>query len=559
MALPSAAATERSMNTRWSLADLLDLEYLFGRDENTRQHEGEQALVKRDRIIYLAKIAPKFKDTINPRPQDLIHRWLKVRQHNPAGDRENDQDMLLPGTVWREVSATLMFLALFFGLASGLGLAGAFLVYSGKAPLNVSAFLGVFVAMQLVVLLLQGLFLLLRRLKRRQLQSSALYALLLRLMAAGVDWVHTRAHRNLPAEQRLNFAALFGRLRSRRAQAPLFIWPVFFLLQLLAIGFNLGVLGLTLAKVIFSDMAFGWQSSLQLSAAQIAEGVRLLALPWGWLLPEGTGFPSLAQIEGTQIILKDGIYHLATQDLVSWWPFLCMALLIYGLIPRVLLLAGGLVQYRRQLERLELHSPETRRLLQRMVTPQVETGGAGVNDAHLRRTTATSLADSVAAMERDKLDSIQTRPTTPSIVLPVQRLILVPEELFASIDSAALQQAVTRIAGLGESRVQSLPFSASEEQKLLAHIHKEYTAQRLDEICILQEAWMPPLEETHNLLKKLRQASDAATPITIVLIGKPQGSERLTPTLPEHAAIWHKKMQVLADPSLDTRTLMEAT
>ncbi|NLZ18298.1 MAG: DUF2868 domain-containing protein [Desulfobulbaceae bacterium] len=544
------------MNTRWNLADLLDLEYLFGRDESIRLHEGEQVLAKRDRIIYLAKIAPKLKDTTNPSSQGLIHRWLKVRQHTPAGDRENGQEILLPGTVWREVSAIFLGFALLFGFASGLGLAGAFLVYSGTAPLNVSAFLGIFVVLQLAILLLQALLLLLRRLKRTQLQSSALYALLLRLMAAGVDWVHTRAHRNLPAEQRLNFAALFGRLRSRRAQAPLFIWPVFFLLQLLAVGFNLGVLGLTLAKVIFSDMAFGWQSSLQLSAAQIAEGVRLVALPWGWILPEGTGFPSLAQIEGTQIILKDGIYHLATQDLVSWWPFLCMALLVYGLLPRVSLLVGGLVQYRRQLERLELRSPETRRLLQRMTTPQMETGGEGVDDAHLRRGVATSLEDSMAVTEED---SVQTGPTVPSIALPVQRLILVPEELFASTDITALQQAVARIAGVGESKVQALPFSASEEQELLTQIHAEYMAQRLDEICILQEAWMPPLEETYNLLRELRRVSGAATPITVVLIGKPQGRERLTPTLPEHAAIWHKKMQALADPSLDTRTLMEVT
>ena len=59
------------MMPRWNLADLLDLEYLFGCDETIRQQEGEQALVKRDRIIYLAKIAPNLKDTINPRPQGL--------------------------------------------------------------------------------------------------------------------------------------------------------------------------------------------------------------------------------------------------------------------------------------------------------------------------------------------------------------------------------------------------------------------------------------------------------------------------------------------------------
>ena len=547
------------MMPRWNLADLLDLEYLFGCDETIRQQEGEQPLVKRDRIIYLAKIAPKLKDSINPRPQELVHRWLKVRQRNPAGNGENGQDILLPGTVWREVSVLLYWLALLLGILSGLGLAGAFLVYSGRAPLNVSAFLGIFIGLQLMLLLGQCLFLVLRRIKQTDLQASALYALLMRLVAGAADWVHSRARRSLRAEQRLNFAALLGRLRSRREQAPLFIWPVFFLLQLAAIGFNLGVLGLTLAKVVFSDMAFGWQSSLQLSATQVAEGVRLMALPWGWLLPEGVGYPSLAQVEGTQIILKDGIYHLATQDLVSWWPFLCMALVVYGLLPRLLLLAGGITQYRRQLDGLEPRSPETRRLLQRMTTPQLEAGGERVNDAHLRRSSEIPHEDvSLARMEEEATQRQEAAPGAPPAGLRLQRLILVPEELLEFLDKETLQQKVAAATGPGEAQVQALPFSTSGERKLLAQIETAYKASQLDEIVLVQEAWMPPLQETNNLLKELRKASDSATPITIFLLGKAQGSERLTPALPEHAAIWRKKMQALADPSLDTRTLMEA-
>ena len=553
----SNLATGRPMTTRWNLADLIDLEYLFGCDDSIRQREGEQALVKRDRVIYLAKIAPKLKDHLNPRPQELIHRWLKVRQRNPAGNNGNGQEKLLPGSVWHEVSRLLAWLALFFGSVSGLGLAGAFLVYSGRAPLNVSAFLGIFVVLQLALLLVQCLFLLLRRLRRTHLQSSALYTLLMRLVAYSADWVYARTRRSLHAEQRLNFAAIFGRLRSRREQAPLFVWPAFFLLQLFAIGFNLGVLGLTLAKVVFSDMAFGWQSSLQLSAQQVAEGVRLVALPWSWLLPEGVGYPSLAQVEGTQIILKDGIYHLATQDLVSWWPFLCMALLVYCLLPRLMLLISGLVQYRRQLARLELHSPETRRLLQRMTTPQVETKGDGTDDAHLRRLVENTLKGE--AFEPAFQEVIEpTIHATAGPVFHIKRLILAPEEVLAYLDSSTLEQVLEAMIGPGPNRVQMLPFSATAEQELLAQIQSEHAAAQLDEIYLVQEAWMPPLQETYKLLTSLRKATDAATPLTILLLGKPQANAPLTPAQPEHATIWRKKMQALADPFLDTRTLKEA-
>ena len=542
------------MNSRWTLADLLDLEYLFQTDEALRQQEGEQALRKRDRIIYLAKIAPKIKNTPILNPQELVQRWLQVRQRNSGGAGENNREPLLPGAIWNEVSVVLLWLALFFGLGSGLGLASAFSVYSGRAPLNVSAFLGLFVALQLVILLAQPLFMLLRRVRRSHLERSVLYTLLLRLMIAGADWIYARARRSLSANKRLSFAALLGQVRSRRELAPLLVWPVFFLLQLSAIGFNLGVLGLTLAKVVFSDMAFGWQSSLQLSAQQVADGVRLLALPWSWFLPEGMGYPSLAQVEGTQIILKDGIYHLATQDLVSWWPFLCTALVVYGLLPRLLLLMGGYIRYRHQLDALELRNPEIRWLLQRMTTPQVETDG---EHAAVRVRPQQPIYQ-IDIPQETAQESVAVDMPPATTAEGMHSLILVPEELLDGLDNAALMQAMQNLSGCREIQILQLPFSAAEEQALLVHIQKERAAALVDEVFLVQEAWMPPLQETQQLLAQLRTAVGETTPLTILLIGRPKGNNRLTPALPEHADIWRKKMQALADPSLDTRTLMEA-
>ncbi len=531
------------MNDRWHLADLLDLEYFLWCDENLRRQEGEQALDKRDRVIYLARIAPKLQNMPKPSPRELLHRWLQVRRRG-SGDADPGQNPPLPGALWREVFAVFTWAALLFGLCSGLALAGAFLVYSGKAPLNVSAFLGLFVGLQLLFLLLQGLFFLLGRLRPRR-EASLLHSLLMRLAAACADWLQVRARRSLPAERRLDFAALLGRLRSRRGTASLFVWPFFSLLQCGAVGFNLGILALTLAKVVFSDMAFGWQSSLQLSAQQVAEGVRLLALPWSWLLPAGLGYPSPAQVEGTQIILKDGIYHLATQDLVSWWPFLCMALLVYGLLPRLVLLVGGSLRQRRRLDRLELHSLESRRLLQRMTTPLVDSSGEA----------AAERAPGERGWETGEERRLAASAATEESALGFgsRSLVLVPEELLAGMDSAALRQAVLRLGGGGEARVQALPFTLAGERTLLEQIENAHAALELDALVLVQEAWMPPLQETHKLLAQLRRATAAQTPLTILLIGKGHNGVQ-----PEHVAIWRKKTQALADPFLEIRTLTEA-
>lgn len=532
------------MSERWDLADLLDLEYFFGCDDRIRgQEEGERILAKRDRVIYLAKIAPKLQDISSPHPRELILRWLQVRRRSP----ELGQHPPLPGTLWREISAVLLWSALILGLCSGLALAGAFLVYSGRAPLNVSAFLGLFVGLQLLFLALQGLLVLVRRLRRRQ-EGPLLYRLLMRLVGTCADWVQNRARHGLQSERRLRLAALLGRLRSRRGVGPLFVWPFFVLLQCGAIGCNLGILALTLARVVFSDMAFGWQSSLQLSAPQVAEGARLLALPWSWLLPAGLGYPTPAQVEGTQIILKDGISHLATQDLVSWWPFLCMALVVYGLLPRFALLLIGSVRQRRRLDKLEPYGLEGRRLMQRMTTPLVDSSGEAAGNG------------GAEGMDGAGLENGSLPVHSPGGALSGfggRSLVLVPEELMGALDAAMLQGAVLRLGGGGEARVQELPFSATGEQALLERIQRSHAAAELDALVLVQEAWMPPLQETHKLLAALRGATAADTPLTILLIGKDQGQAEPAPVQPEHAAIWRRKMQALADPFLEIRTLGE--
>ena len=92
--------------------------------------------------------------------------------------------------------------------------------------------------------------------------------------------------------------------------------------------------------------------------------------------------------------------------------------------------------------------------------------------------------------------------------------------MLAYLDSSTLEQVLEAMIGPGPNRVQMLPFSATAEQELLAQIQSEHAAAQLDEIYLVQEAWMPPLQETYKLLTSLRKATDAATPLTILLLVK---------------------------------------
>ena len=74
------------------------------------------------------------------------------------------------------------------------------------------------------------------------------------------DSLRRLSERRLSGRQRLEFAALMGGLHQRQEAVVLLVWPAFFLVQLGGVGFNLGVLGATLSRVVFADVAFGWQS-----------------------------------------------------------------------------------------------------------------------------------------------------------------------------------------------------------------------------------------------------------------------------------------------------------
>ena len=65
--------------------------------------------------------------------------------------------------------------------------------------------------------------------------------------------------------------------------------------HLCATAFFAAVLSTALALVVFTDLAFGWSTTLEVSASRIHDLARALALPWRAALPEAV--PSLELVE----------------------------------------------------------------------------------------------------------------------------------------------------------------------------------------------------------------------------------------------------------------------
>jgi len=145
-------------------------------------------------------------------------------------------------------------------------------------------------------------------------------------------------------------------------------------MQILGLGFGLGALAATLSFVVFTDLAFGWSSTLEIRAEPVHAIVRALASPWAWLWPEAS--PTLELVESTRFFRVAGEDHIHFVDPVvygGWWPFLVMALGTFAVLPRVLTSLAIFAWLSRATAQAMGFTPGVERLLDRLTTAFVDT------------------------------------------------------------------------------------------------------------------------------------------------------------------------------------------
>jgi len=533
------------MKPLWSIADLIDLECLHLHDENLIERNGQDELTRRDRDIYLQKIMPEVEGQVELTRSLLLHMWLKIRQYQEA---EKSDGMFLPGRAWKELYVFFWFVLPLLGLISGAGLAFSFLSYSGSEPVNVIIYLGLFVGLQFLLYIFLGVAFFFRLKKRLNLNSSFLYSLLSKLMVSGMFRLSKYFGKKLTGQQRLQLSVVQGLIHEKlHTHGLCLFWPVFTLLQVLAIGFNLGVLGATFLKVISTDIAFGWQSTIRFSEQFIFTLVKFLALPWSWLVPENIAYPTLVHIHGSQVTLKEGIYHLATENLVSWWPFLCLAVFFYGLLPRMVLLLAGLESQRRSMGRLQFKGLACGQLIQRMTTSLIS------SQAPMAQPSARDHALGVHQSQ----ESCDTQSIDADIQIAMYRAIaLIPEELHGQCPLNTLQSLMLKRLGLTVQETMRIGESEQEDQFLFGQLEKSNSTSKIECIVVLQEAWQPPIAEFFNFLKRLRTTLSADVQLFVALIGKPTTDTIFTLIKKEDLKIWQQKIKAMGDPNIQVLELV---
>ena len=280
-----------------------------------------------------------------------------------------------------------------------------------------------------------------------------------------------------------------------------------------SVGFFVGALTAMLALVVFTDLVFGWSTTLDMSDADMLSVVQLLALPWAWLWPDA--------LPGADLVAASRYYRAAEPiqdvgrlaELGQWWPFLSMCVLTYGALPRVLSAVVCQVMLGRAARAGITEHPQSVALLRRL---QVVAAAAEVQ---ARESGGLSPPASRPKVSRLRADRIVNWAQVP----------INDDELRAFFGATSVLHA-------GGTR------SISEDEEVIAAIANSPQL----ETTIVSKAWEPPILDLADFASDLHAVVEAS--VAVVPVSVNQGQPAAAGDT--DSAVWRRSFSV-ADVALN--------
>lgn len=497
--------------TQNKLTTLIDLAAQLQRDEDAPTQE----LRRRDRPIGQALA------DLRSRPRRQLGEWLaRVR---PPEDES-------PGRTSTRIHHLGTLLLGAAGLVTGWGAATAAFYYDGTDPVNVINVLAIFVVLQLMLLVLLVITLLPSSVLRlipgaRSVQEA------LRLLHPGR--LRSLAARFVPQAHRQAVARIFGSgAAHRRLYGRVERWGMVVASQWFAVMFNLGALTGALALVAFSDLAFSWSTTLNLDAERLHRITSTLALPWAQLVP--AAHPSAELIEHSRHFRLDDVEPLPYDPalLATWWKFLILCMICYGLIPRLITVCIASWRFGAAIDRAMLQLPGVSQVLDR-----------------LNREWVVTASDEPAGGTPPTVD---TGPPAPADARATGRYALVnwAEVVPANRDLeawAARQWDAPPAAVYAAGGAHSL----QEDQEVIRQLAR---LAPTSPVLVAVKAWEPPVAECIDFLTALRQRLGNGREVQVLpLSRRPDGD--LQPPADRHFLQWQRRIRQTGDPWLSARRL----
>jgi hypothetical protein len=416
-----------------------------------------------------------------------------------------------PGTKVEHACTVSGAVLLLLGFVGGVAISGAAFAYQGQYPVNLFTLLGVLVGLPLLFLFATLLMLLWPFRGAGGLRSAL----------AGLNlgrWVGSWLDRALQVD-------LFATFQPSGAQSGFARWQLLVFSQWLAIGFFLGALVLGFLLVAFTDLAFGWSTTLDLTAERVFGWVRVVAMPWAAWLPSAT--PDLALVETSRYFrLEQGGMPLSRASVLgTWWPFILATVAFYGLLPRLLLMAVGYWRLRHAVRRMLLDDSEVTALLDRLNSPMVSLEGSA---------------------EEGELET----PVAPLPAMPAAHdyaggaadgdvVIVVWNGAVSEETALAWAHRV-----LGASARASLSLSVLQDEAEQRSLLESCRASA-SRILLFTKGWEPPLLEFMDFLGLLREHFGSDCSLTILPLNLQK-----TGVDPDDRQVWSQALGRLRDPRL---------
>lgn len=361
-----------------------------------------------------------------------------------------------------------------FGFFAGIGIAGVAFGYHGDHPVNLFALIGVLVGIPFVLLILSLLLFMVRALLPASLVDA------MAVLNPG-RWAGGWLERHVPV-------GFFDSVSHRASHRSFARWQLLAFSQLSAIGYFIGVFVVALALVVFTDLAFGWSTTLMVDSADVGEGLRWLALPWSGWLPAAV--PDAELVEASRFYRLEASTRSGSQAalLGRWWPFVLMTILVYGLVPRLLLLRFANWRAGRSVRILLEEGPEITALLDRMSTPTVDFEGS---------------VESAPPKPADETPGVSGLDIDRQTAIVVWNQAMTNDQLTAWLSARS---------SIFVTSVYAAEWQSADEQKAgLRRIDK--TSHRL---LILTKGWEPPLLAFSDFLALTRE--ELGKEIVIVIV-----------------------------------------
>jgi hypothetical protein len=127
--------------------------------------------------------------------------------------------------------------------------------------------------------------------------------------------------------------------------------------QTLALLFSVSALLGFFVLATFQDYSFAWSSTLITNNETMIQLMAALSWPWHWIVAS----PSAELVSQSRIMLENATSHGISGE--GWWPTLVMAMIVYGILPRLLLALFLRQNFVKQLRLSIVHSSDVEQFL----------------------------------------------------------------------------------------------------------------------------------------------------------------------------------------------------